>query len=72
MPGKFRGDVNPVEEYLKDHKGTIFSVRTMKRSLELSSRKLIYYANNSDHIRQADPLEVGSNRKEFNIYCYQE
>ena len=72
MPRKFRGEINPVEEYLKEHKGTIYSVRSMKRSLELSSRKIIYYSHQSNNIRQADPLEVGSNRKEFNIYCYKE
>ena len=72
MPGKFRGEVNPVEEYLKQHKGVIYSVRTMKRELGLSSRKLVYFANQSKNIRLADPLEVGSNRKAFNIYTYQE
>ncbi len=72
MPGKYRGKINPVEDYLKQHKGTIYSVRSMKRELGLSSRKLIYFANQSKHIRHADPREVGSNRKTFNIYTYQE
>ena len=69
MVGKYRG-TNLVEEYLKNNKGTIYSVRSMKRELNMSARKIIYFAHQSENIRQADPLEVGSNRKEFNIYTY--
>tara|TARA_Y100000389_G_C17340306_1_gene452942 strand:- start:708 stop:926 length:219 start_codon:yes stop_codon:yes gene_type:complete len=72
MPGKFYGEINPLEQYLKNREGIIYSVRSMKKELGLSSRKLVYFANQSKHIRQADPIEVGSNKKKFNIYTYQE
>ena len=67
---------NPVVEYLKDHPNIIYSLRTLSKRLHLR-KKIInqyYYQdqkfNSNPEIKNAEPLDIGSNRHNLNLVYY--
>jgi hypothetical protein len=62
--------INEVEEYLKNNAEKKLSIKTIRRELNMKSRKVFYLLNHSSNIRQITPIEVGSNKYKIHVYCY--
>lgn len=63
---------NPVREYLKNNPTKILSINHLKQNLPFSMKKkqIYYYCTNSNFIKRGAPSEVGSGKRELNIFKY--
>ena len=67
-----RSKVNEVEDYLRENKGKVLSIRTIKYRLGLKRRRVIYLIHKSKNIKNVAPLEVGSRCAFLHVYRYEE
>lgn len=67
-------DNNPVREYLKNNPTKILSINNLQKNLplQLKKRQIYYYCTNSNFIKRAEPIEVGSGKQQLNIFKYVE
>jgi len=65
-------DNNPVREYLKNNPTKILSINNLQKNLplRLKKRQIYYYCTNSNFIKRARPIEVGSGKHQLNIFKY--
>ena len=61
---------NPVESFLKNNTGRIYSRKTLATKLNISKSYLWFLISNSNHIRTAHPTEIGSGKHYQSIYTY--
>lgn len=64
-------DINPVRDYLEQHKHLKLSTSSIANSLNLKRNKVNFFAKNSNHIRQIQPHEVGCYKYNINVFTYQ-
>ena len=67
-----RSKVNEVEDYLRENKGKMLSIKTIKHRLGLKRRRVIYLIHKSKNIKNVAPLDVGSRRAFLHVYRYEE
>ena len=65
-------DNNIVRDYLKEHNAKKLSVNYLKKVLQLKRSKVLYYCQNSNHIEQVSPREVGSYKHSVDVFKYKE
>lgn len=63
--------MNIVEEYLAENKDKKLSINTLHQRLDMRRRTVRYYISKSEHIREVNPMEVGSLRSKISVYTYQ-
>ena len=69
---------NPVEKFLKEYKShdvyndTIYSIKTLSKKLGLRKRQIYFYCIISPNISKCNPIDVGSGKKNLNIFKYNE
>lgn len=63
--------MNIVEEYLEENKDKKLSIHTLHRNLDMKKRTIRYYINQATHIREVNPMEVGSLKAKISVYTYQ-
>ena len=67
-----RSNVNEVEDYLRENKGKMLSIRTIKYRLGLKRRRVIYLIHKSKNIKNVAPLDVGSRSSFLHVYTFNE
>lgn len=61
---------NKVENLLCQNEGVKLSLKSISKRLKLKKRYVFFLIKNSGRIRQVDPLEVGSKKKEIMVFTY--
>ena len=61
---------NPVEEYLTANPNIKLSIKSLSKKLDLKKRYIVYLVNNSSHIRQVAPIEIGSLKYKIGVYTF--
>ncbi len=65
---------NPVVNFLREHQGVVFSRTTLKRRLNINTKRIINRfiksAVSQGNIRRADPYEVGSYKYKKSLAIY--
>ncbi len=62
---------NIVEEYLSENHHLKLSLKSIYKRLEIKKGYAMYLIKNSDKIRQVNPLEVGSRKKDILVFTCQ-
>jgi len=62
---------NVVEDFLRDNKNTMYSVRTLSRKLNVNTKYVYMMLVNSSNVRKCDPIEVGSGKQQVNVFTWQ-
>ena len=65
-------DSNIVRDYLKENNTKRLSLNSLKKALQLKRSKVLYYCQNSNHIEQVKPYEVGSYKHSVDVFKYKE
>jgi hypothetical protein len=65
-------DINPIREYLKNNQCKKLSVNTLRKLLTIKRAKVLYYCQNSNNIRKVTPWEVGTCKRDVNVFAYKE
>jgi hypothetical protein len=68
----YEENINQVEEYLKLNSGKNLSLRKIYRDLGMKRRKAIWMINNSEKIKNVNPLKVGCNKHFVHVYTFSE
>lgn len=63
-------DSNIVRDYLKEHNTKKLSLNSLRKALQLKKSKVLYYCQNSNHIEQVSPREVGSYKHSVDVFKY--
>ena len=63
--------MNLVEEFLSENKNKKLGINHIKRELSMKGRAVKYFINQSEHIRQVEPYEVGSGKSKISVYTYE-
>ena len=64
--------INEVEDYLKENKEKILSLRKIVKALKIKRKKAIWLIHQSQRIEKVNPLYVGSNKTFMHIYKYKQ
>ena len=62
---------NVVEDFLRDNKNTMYSVRTLSRKLNVNTKYVYMMLVNSSNVRKCDPIEVGYGKQKVNVFTWQ-
>ena len=62
--------MNIVEEYLAKNPEKKLSIYTLHQRLDLKRKAVRYYIAQSSHIREVNPLEVGSKKYKLSVFTY--
>ena len=62
---------NVVEDFLRDNKNTMYSVRTLSRKLNVNTKYVYMMLVNSSNVRKCDPIEVGSGKQRVNVFTWE-
>ena len=63
---------NPLVDFLTQHKGVVYSTKTLKKRLGVNHKKVFHYMHldENNKIELVKPLFVGSNKKKnYLLYC---
>ena len=63
--------MNLGEEFLSENKNKKLGINHIKRELSMKGRTVKYFINQSEHIRQVEPYEVGSGKSKISVYTYE-
>lgn len=63
-------DSNIVRDYLKENNTKRLSLNYLRKALQLKRSKVLYYCQNSNHIEQVSPREVGSYKHSVDVFKY--
>ena len=67
---KYKYIYNPVENFLKEYNNTIYSIKTLSKKLRLKKRQIYFYCVISPKISKSHSFNVGSGKKNLNIFKY--
>ena len=62
---------NIVEDFLRDNKNIMYSVRTLSRKLNVNIKYAYMMLVNSPNVRKCDPNEVGSGKRHVNVFTWE-
>lgn len=60
--------MNPIYEYLENGAGVKLSIKTLSKRLNINKRKVIFYCYQDQRIRKVKGFEVGTGKRELNIF----
>lgn len=59
---------NPIYDYLENGAGVKLSVKTLSKRLDMKKKKVLHYCYQDLRIRKVKGFEVGTGKREINIF----